>query len=150
MRLYTFGNFYLSSIQQGIQAAHLIADMFVDHQVPSTERTVLYDWAKNHKTLISLNGGNHADLTEKFLLLRRLGAELQLPVGSFQEDDISLNRAMTCCGIVVPQHIYDFAAIRVHVLQPDQDPNIPVYEHYGLDFHENTLAELIKSCSLAR
>lgn len=149
MRLYTFGNFYLSSIQQGIQAAHLVADMFVDHQTPSIARDVLYDWAANHKTMISLNGGNHADITEKFLLIRRLGAELSLPVGSFSEDEMSLNRAMTCTGIVVPQRVYDFAALRSYDVPLDYADR-PAYEWYGLSFHENTLAELIKSCSLAR
>jgi hypothetical protein len=32
LRLYTFCNFYLSSIQQGIQSAHIVSELFVDYR----------------------------------------------------------------------------------------------------------------------
>jgi len=59
MRAYFFGNMYLSSIQQGIQAAHVVTEMFtkypIDHECIKFDD--LNDWANNHKTMILLNGG---------------------------------------------------------------------------------------------
>ena len=58
MRAYFFGNLYMSSIQQGIQAAHAVADMFIKY---SNENEPNYhplrEWATDHKTMILLNAG---------------------------------------------------------------------------------------------
>lgn len=110
MRLYTFTNFYLSSIQQGIQPAHCIADMFVKYADESEQRAMLFDWAANHKTMICLNGGNAAGIRELYDQLSAICATLQLPFGKFHEDDQSLDGTMTCCGVIVPEYIYEFAA----------------------------------------
>jgi hypothetical protein len=145
MRLYTFGNYYLSSIQQGIQAAHLVADMFVNYQHPKSAGpdSALYEWADQHKTMVCLSGGNHADLTELYMALRPMGAEIGLPVGIFYEDGISLNRAATVVGIVVPARVYEFAA------ELNRDSTIN-YTDRGLTTTENQLAEIIRLRPLAR
>jgi peptidyl-tRNA hydrolase len=62
MRAYIFGNMYLSSIQQGIQAAHVITDMFVKHKRANKKRKMLHDWATHDKTMVLLNGGTSQDL----------------------------------------------------------------------------------------
>ena len=71
MRCYTFGNFYFSSIQQGIQAAHsqmelfnkYIPHNFNDNRVADIPQIdMLWDWSNNHKTTICLNGGMTSDL----------------------------------------------------------------------------------------
>jgi hypothetical protein len=110
MRFYSFTNFYLSSIQQGIQPAHCIADLFVKYADESPQRAALLDWAANHKTMICLNGGNAAGIKEVYEALHQVGTVLELPFGKFHEDEQSLDGTMTCCGIVVPQPIYDAAA----------------------------------------
>jgi len=71
MRAYYWGNMYLSSIQQGIQALHCTSEMFLKY-LPHTERAgPLYDWAKNHKTSILLNGGDQAALLDIWVHLNQ-------------------------------------------------------------------------------
>jgi len=105
MRLYTFGNYYLSSIQQGIQAAHVVSELFMEY--PDEQN--LYDWAKHHKTMICLSGGNSDDLHNLYARLAVIAAEFELPYTKFHEDEASLNGAITCCGIIVPMYFYEGA-----------------------------------------
>jgi hypothetical protein len=111
MRYYSFTNFMLSSIQQGIQPAHCIADTFIKYSDESRQRAVLLDWATNHKTMICLNGGNAQGIRDCYGMLEQFGEALQLPYCKFHEDEQSLDSTMTCCGIVVPEYIYESAAI---------------------------------------
>lgn len=111
MRYYSFTNFMLSSIQQGIQPAHCIADTFIKYADESRQRAVLLDWATNHKTMICLNGGNAAGIREIYAQLEQYGEALHLPYCKFHEDEQSLDATMTCCGIVVPEYLYESAAI---------------------------------------
>jgi hypothetical protein len=113
MRLYTFGNYYLSSIQQGIQAAHVVAELFTKYtnelRDTHTPDGVLYEWAMHHKTMVCLNGGNNSGLAELSDRLFILGNALGLPFEEFREDVDSLGGVLTCCGIVVPAKIYEAA-----------------------------------------
>ena len=112
MRAYFFGNYYLSSIQQGIQAQHCTAEMFVKYySSDSAGHSILHEWAKNHKTTIVLNGGNSSDL-ENFLQFIREGEysnQHVYPFVSFNEDTQSLNQALTCVGIILPDVVYSTA-----------------------------------------
>ncbi len=113
MRFYGFGNYYLSSLQQGLQSAHVIGDLSVAsiHNGSVTEKgKIFFDWAKNHKTMVLLNGGNSLSLEELFQKLKhfeKLG--MHLPFAKFHEDEQSLNGALTYVGIVVEQKYYDAA-----------------------------------------
>lgn len=84
MRCYHFGNYYMSSIQQGVQSAHCQMELFVKykeidlydygtsigsnppiHIYEAAEKAdMLFDWAKNHKTMICLSAGNNKQLNE--------------------------------------------------------------------------------------
>ena len=103
MRFYAVGNMYLSSIQQGIQAAHCVAEMLMQ---PYTEgrSQAKQDWALNHKTIICVNGGNNKSLNDFYDLVRY---QSQFPVARFYEDDASLGGILTCVGIIVPEKIYN-------------------------------------------
>lgn len=109
MRYYGFGNMYLSSLQQGLQNAHAIAEMFVKYQISGTaEAASMYDWAENHKTMILLNAGygkNIHALVERFDHF-----ENPYPWADFHEEEASLDGAITCVGIVLPEKIYESAA----------------------------------------
>lgn len=110
MRAYMFGNYYLSQIQQGIQAFHCITDLIYKYKVDSSMRPkMIDDWAINHKTAILLNGGNQQsliDLNDFFTT-----PENPYPFTHFREDTQSLNSSYTCVGIILPEHIYEGAAI---------------------------------------
>lgn len=122
MRLYSFVNFYLSSIQQGIQTAHCVSNLFAECEGSKTPAgRVLYDWAENHKTIITLNGGNNQSILEAHQVLVSYGAELNLPVTIFYEDDQSLGGIATSCAIVVPDTVYERSMPQSPSLDPEEE-----------------------------
>ena len=115
MRLYSFTNMYTNGIHAGIQTAHMLHEMFRYYDTTSPWkrrcRDTLNAWADGHKTIIVLNGGNVASLESTHHELLRLtkGGNLPYPVAKFHEDRESLNCALTCVGIVVPESVYTWA-----------------------------------------
>lgn len=153
MRGYFLCNYYLSSIQQGIQAAHCVADMFVRYSEfqGRQETEMLYTWARDHKTMVLLNGGNHDNLISNYHTISRLCTSLGYPFAAFDEDEVSLNNATTCVGLIVEPHIYQ---TKVYVNEytnkltcaPKSDPDAGS----ALSGVELELAYLLQSMSLAR
>lgn len=108
MRFYGFGNYYLSSLQQGLQSAHTVGELFVKYDSHSEQNAMVFDWAKNHKTMVLLNGGNSSDLHSLFEFLS--DPQNPYPFVKFHEDESSLNGALTYVGMILPSRIYDVAA----------------------------------------
>lgn len=104
MRLYTFINYYLSSIQQGIQSAHIVSELFA-HKFEPKKASMIKNWAVNHKTIICCNGGNNKSLDELVALFSSL--ENPYPFIEFYEDEESLGGVRTGVGIILPEHVYD-------------------------------------------
>lgn len=110
-RAYFWGNFYLSSIQQGIQALHCLGEMFVKYGTNAQHDTaegaeredMLYDWADHYKTVVVLNGGDSSDLMQLTANMAVDGNDL--PWASWAEDYRSLKNAVTCVGIIVDEKI---------------------------------------------
>ena len=100
MRFYAVGNMYLSSIQQGIQAAHCVGEM----ALKILGNKYVSEWLHTHKTLICLNGGNNKSLSDFYDLVRY---QSQFPVAKFHEDEQSMAGMLTCVGIIVPKEIYE-------------------------------------------
>ena len=119
MRLYTFTNTYLSSIQKAIQTTHCAVEMAFNW-LPIKEQWDQYQcWATRHKTLIVLDGGNQFDLKE--LLYFFDNTKNRYPYAGFREDEQSLNGCLTCVGIVLPASIYEAAwAVREKKIWTDQ------------------------------
>ena len=106
-RLYTFINFYLSQIQQGIQTAHIVHELFMKYRVMSSAAPGRLDeWATNHKTIIVLNGGEGRSIAEMLEVTKPLAAKMDLPFADFHEDE-GLGNIRTGFGIVLPEEIYD-------------------------------------------
>jgi len=185
LRFYSFVNYYLSSIQQGVQSFHVLHEMFNKYDEQRSDKwntqaevdaaCRLFEWSKNHTTLIILNGGAHADIDETYSKLFNLAPKLSFPMpfDKFHEDVKSLGGIITACGCVLPQEIYEAADYRkacqilgngfmVHV-DPlcfggedayffiDKSGEKPQAKHmfkFGTPEHE--LITLLKSCSLAR
>jgi len=170
MRCYHFGNYYLSSIQQGIQAAHCQMELFNKYQqidlydyarsVGNTppEHIVrranlaeqLFDWSKNHKTMVCLNGGNNKNLVE----IKELFAMNDLyPWSYFCEDEDSLGLIITNVAIVLPEEIYETAA-KIRNRELVFDGNIVIDKsdlYYGeLTEFEVKLIETLNKCQLAK
>jgi hypothetical protein len=112
-RLYSFVNFYLNSISQGIQTAHAVHEMFMKYNPlyggVSAEASRLYEWAKNHKTIIVLNGGMNSDIVSKKMFFETEGKKLTFPTpfAHFQEDEQSLGGVITCVAAVISNDIYE-------------------------------------------
>ena len=65
LRFYCFVNFYLSSMQQGIQTGHAAVDIVRKYtcgelkffnEVTPRKTSLVTKWADDHKTFITLNG----------------------------------------------------------------------------------------------
>jgi len=63
--------------------------------------SILNDWADNHKTIVIKNGGE----TNMMLKIKDLCSKMDLPYAYFHEP--SLDDALTCVGIIVPERYYD-------------------------------------------
>src|SRR5882672_8901631 len=103
-RLYTAINFYLSQIQQGIQSAHIVHELFNKYDTDSNQRDILKEWSCAHKTIIVCNAG--ADPQVEELVNTFKSYEEEFPWAQFVEDE-GLCGARTGCGIVLPNYIYD-------------------------------------------
>ena len=99
MRAYFLTNMYLSSIQNGIQSAHCLQE--INNCYP--DNPALSDWALNHKTMYVLNGGTSEQMHELLKFFKH--SSNTLPWSSFTEP--SLDNALTCIGIIVPEEIYN-------------------------------------------
>lgn len=124
MRAYFFGNMYLSSIQQGIQAAHVVTEMFMKYEPDEDDGQYLYNWADHHKTMVLLNGGYSESIAD--LALSFNDTRNPYPWTIFHEEQASLAGALTCAGIILPQKIYDMARVLRQVGQND-----PIYEEFA-------------------
>lgn len=112
MRAYFFMNMYLSSIQNGIQSAHVVAELFYKYQINngshrSNQYCQLMDWANRHKTMILLNAGYSEELhnLQEFFL----SDNNHYPWALFKESQEALDGAFTCIGIILPERIYETA-----------------------------------------
>lgn len=106
MRCYTFSINYLSSIQQGIQGAHAIAELFLKYPQPNdTVGKYLYEWAKDHKTIICLNAGDFSQLSALHKCF--VNYCYSYPWAAFNESEKALNGIMTSVAIVVPEYFYN-------------------------------------------
>lgn len=124
MRAYFFGNMYLSSIQQGIQAAHTIVEMYEKYYDDRPRKDQIYDWAQEHKTMILLNGGYSVALHDLINFFNH--RENDFPYAKFNEGEDALDGALTCVGIILPERIYNTAAgVR------NQDSDIDIVDLYA-------------------
>ncbi|MEE8328226.1 MAG: hypothetical protein V3R32_05500 [Nitrosomonadaceae bacterium] len=115
---------YLSSIQQGIQAGHVIARMATKYQRTGDGFTpqghTFYNWAEHHETMILLSAGYGENLHELEAFFEgtldvpgvtRLSEEYDsyspYPFAIFHESDEALDGAATSFGVILPPKIYE-------------------------------------------
>lgn len=150
LRFYSFINFYLSSIQQGIQTAHLVSDLMAENwETKSPAAMRMRRWARDHKTIITLNGGNAAMLEEFLAFLKEHEKDWDFCFTDFHEDEQSLNSAITGIGMVLPECIFN----------AELDPETGYYRYVSEDGPSSSytfthgpyweLIDRIKKCRLA-
>ena len=119
LRLYTFTNFYLSSIQQGIQPAHAQNELMMAASLGETsDNELLYNWAENHKTMICLNGGDFNGISDWCAFLHH--SDNPFPFAPFFEEVGAIGpvEVMTSVAVVLPAMVFDTAPLlrRLHRL----------------------------------
>ena len=141
MRAYYFGNFYLSSIQQGIQADHCSGEMVVKYAPylhPETDEWAcpdynkyeqMRDYLENHKTDVLLNGGDCDTLREIHAGFNHM--DNPYPHAKFHESVGALNGALTCVGIILPEEVYEIAAEVRRSFGPQGRSNVDNFNDYG-------------------
>lgn len=106
MRAYFFGNMYLSSIQQGIQAAHAVAEMFIKYHNHTTYHfDMIHEWADKHKTMVLLNAGYSEEIRNLITFFSEKSNPF--PWAPFREGADALDNALTTVGIILPEEIYN-------------------------------------------
>lgn len=162
MRFYAFGNFYLSSIQQSIQAFHACQEIYNEYCSPIVEGHAIgisnlkkmdfaaqyNDWSKNHKTVILLNGGTAGNLKEIETFFKESGNPYAH--GSFYEEAGAIaegpNQALTSVGIILPEKIYNAAEhIRERKLSFEDLGMMPSFSLWEIE-----LIRMLNTKSLAR
>jgi hypothetical protein len=158
LRLYSFVNFYLSSIQQGIQTGHAAVDLVrkytangnpLRRDITSYHEHLVEQWADAHKTFIILNGGDSVGIANATSLIARNGV---FPWAIFKESDISLSGIQTCVAVVLPEYIFNatkrFKADGdyewVYMFEEEQKEQIYTRGHEHFE-----LVNFVKSCRLA-
>lgn len=146
MRFYGIGNMYLSSIQQGIQAAHVIANISANilHSDANKNTLIFKEWAANFKTIVLLNGGGCRDIETVY---SQIFARTGLPSAAFFEDE-TLNYSCTAAGIIVPTAIVRMIEL-IRTGEAYENMNF-LYGNDPVVPYGRELAEFIAKCSLAR
>lgn len=144
MRLYTFMHVYISSIQQGIQTAHIVGELNNEYS------PMVVDWQQEHKTIIVCNGGNSKSIKE--LIAFFCDRRNPYPFAGFYEDEDSMEGMCTGVGIILPEEIYEAKMKSVPI---DSGGFVEIgYEFenkiYTCTTYEYELIKRIKSAPLAR
>ncbi len=99
MKCYVFVHSHLSSIQQGIQAAHVVARICRE---PNQDAL---DWMDSHETLVILEGGNSEELSTWNDRIRKSGF---YDYATFREDEETIDKLFTAVGFIYPDFTKNF------------------------------------------
>jgi hypothetical protein len=98
---------YLTSIQHGIQTAHVVSELYRKYEYSLNICHSLFimnhlkEWTELDKTIIVLNGGDTYTLEQDFTIFEKQ----RFPFVSFNEPGIG--NAVTAIGIIVPARVYN-------------------------------------------
>lgn len=162
LRLYTFVNFYLSSIQQGIQSAHVATELTNSYRGKRSDAAkLLRGWEEHGKTMIVLNGGmacNVSDGYETAATWTSPGKQPRYPFAAFFEEPGAIHqsrRALTAWGIVLPPEVYNAKPVEAFpsrdgfsILKAEEiTPDMPIW---GPGSFEYFICSYLQGKSLAR
>jgi hypothetical protein len=153
MRAYFFVNAALKPVQHGLQVAHCMTEMAIDARSPNARTKQFFEWAISHKTIIVLEGGlDHAFHKGLVDLCEFLKTGKDVMWASFTEDEETMNRMMTCVGVIVPEEVYERAQrVREKLEEIDWDGlQDPRCSYTDKDRWEAEFIRILNSCPLAR
>ena len=94
---YVFTHAYLNTMQQGIQAAHTVSELYTQNFETVMFEDVM-DWGMSHKTLKILNGGTGDAYLTAMHTLEELAIKHTIPFAVFREPD---NNNSPTFGVVI-------------------------------------------------
>ena len=160
LRLYTFVNFYLSSIQQGIQSAHVATNLASEYRGQRSKAAkLLHLWEDFGKTMIVLNGGMAKDIETGYnSQVFGFDGRIDYPYAAFEEEPGALHpsfRAITAWGIVLPPEVYNAKPVEAFpsrvgfsTLKAEEiSPETPIWEPGSF---EHSICSYLQGKSLAR
>jgi hypothetical protein len=113
LRCYTFTDFMLSSIQQGIQSGHasmeLVNKYLLEQGWINGMAEQVNDWIQNHKTIMCMNGGSFADVTGWLQFFEDglvLSHQNDFPFVGFTEEEAQGGN-LTSVAVVLPERIFN-------------------------------------------
>lgn len=119
LRCYTFTDFMLRPIQQGIQPGHAALELVNKYMLvtgwQNGHAETIADWIGNHKTLICLNGGMYGDVVETLEFLE--GEDNPFPFTGFVEE-ANQGGNLTSVAVILPARIFETSGLfrRLHAL----------------------------------
>ena len=171
LRCYTFTDFMLREIQQGIQAGHasmeLVNKYLIEEGWQNGYAETVADWVQNHKTIVCLNGGMYGDVCDWRAFFEM--HENPYPFADFEEESHQGGN-LTSVAVILPARIFNGAAAlrrakyddKVHVTW-DQlmcelrvgwvtDDGTPLGEQHMETYNEweRDLMNKLNGCQLAR
>lgn len=103
-RMYGLVNYQLTGIQKGIQFLHAVVEYGIEHG----DDIDYLDWAKNHKTVILLNGGTTnsnenclGTINKYYIELKEIG----IKCSAFKEPD--LGNQITSVSFIVDERVFN-------------------------------------------
>lgn len=136
---YIFTHQYLNTMQQGIQSAHVVAQLFSCNKISGREDHLekVYEWAWDHKTIRILNAGTGGTFDDRYTRFLEIVSEYNLPAVYFMEPDI--NDMMTAFGFVMTVNAIE----RIETEQRDM-------ERLEIDPETHPVIEFLKEMNSAR
>ncbi len=144
MRAYFFGNLYFAGIHAGIQAAHTVVEMYNKYSPEQHQRSILEHWAREHKTIVLLNGGYAEEL--RSLIKFFSSPDNPLPWANFNESQEAADGCLTCVGIILPEEFYEAAKELRSITTKAPTPNLDKLQTVW----ERELAVRLNNYGLAR
>lgn len=91
------------TVHAAIQGAHALGRLQAQYPEGPASHALLWDWLRQHETLIIKNGGSSRMLTEAMLFLDQLPMDLM--VADFRESEEDMEGLRTAIALVVPDAI---------------------------------------------
>lgn len=155
LRLYAFCNFYMNSISQGIQTAHVVGRMAkLYRQHNGDAANFFWDWLEEgNETIIVLNGGMGADISEAYYKHASPLDAAGIPSEIFYEELRAFGTsepAPTCWACVLPEEVYATKSF-IDLMGNNQYYNGDVSPlRYDISHQLYGFLEYKNSCGLAR
>jgi len=112
LRCYTFTDFMLSPIQQGIQSGHASMELVSKYLLVTGWQNgyaeTVAEWAQSHKTIVCLNGGAYADVCDWLTFFEM--HENPYPFAGFSEE-AAQGGNLTSVAVILPTRIFEGASL---------------------------------------